>query len=70
MMKAYYAHILCGASVAALSIGACGSAEAQTASPPAQATGNVTADQAAQGAAQGTASDQDIVVTGVRESLR
>ena len=33
MMKAYYAHILCGASVAALSIGACGSAEAQTASP-------------------------------------
>ncbi|WP_294309873.1 TonB-dependent receptor plug domain-containing protein, partial [uncultured Sphingomonas sp.] len=65
-MKAYYAQILCGASVAALSIGACGSAEAQTAAAPVQATGNVTADQAA----QGTVSDQDIVVTGVRESLR
>ena len=66
MMKAYYAQILCGASVVALSIGACGSAEAQTAGAPVQATGNVTADQAA----QGTVSDQDIVVTGVRESLR
>src|SRR5436305_1861934 len=57
VMKGYYARILCGASVAALSIGTCGHASAQTANPPAQATGTVTA-------------DQDIVVIGVRESLR
>ena len=63
-MKGTYVRLFAGASFVALA----GAAQAQTAIPAAQATGTVS--QTADQAATDPVSDQDIIVTGVRASLR